>query len=274
MNLTEMEPREIKIKGSNISYFSSGSGEKTIIFLHGNSLSKATFINQFNDVQLQDFRLIALDFPGHGNSEYSTKPETDYSLISFMDIVLEFIRLLEIGDFIFAGHSLGGHVAIECLPFANCKGIIIWGTPPVSLPLDTSELFMPHPDLPLIFKQYLSEKDMGLIAEMFIEKEYQSEVLVALKLSDPMFRKYYPSTLAQGLISDEMEILRQTNIPVSIFHGNNDDLVNYEYLQRISLPVLWHNKISIVEGAGHTPQLSHPTIFNQQLFEYCNHVFD
>lgn len=110
----------------NIQYYKLGEGSKFIVFLHGKSLSFDTFKYQFDDPAIQQYNLLAIDFPGHGKSTWSDNKEKDYNLLGFRDVVVELIQELKIEDFIFAGHSLGGHVAIECLPFLpNCTGIMI-----------------------------------------------------------------------------------------------------------------------------------------------------
>ena len=167
-----MNLNELKIRGADIAYYTNNKDNNTILFLHGNSLSSATFKNQFEDEQLNRYNLLAIDFPGHGKSEWSEDKDKDYSLYGFRDVVVEVIKQLRIEDFIFAGHSLGGHVAIECLPFLpNCKGIMFWGTPPIKLPLDTSQLFLPNPDMGLFFKQDLSNEELSKLAEITLNEK-------------------------------------------------------------------------------------------------------
>jgi len=99
-------------KINNIHITRKGQGSKYIVFLHGNSLSSETFKLQFEDDALNNYKLLAVDFPGHGKSGWSDNKERDYNLFGFRDAIVDIIKHLNIKDFIFAGHSFGGHVAI------------------------------------------------------------------------------------------------------------------------------------------------------------------
>lgn len=257
----------------NIHYRTSGKGSKWIIFLHGNSLSSETFSYQLEDKQLQHYKLMAIDFPGHGKSAWSDQKEEDYNLFGFRDIVVDLINELQIKEFIFVGHSFGGHVAIECLPHIdNCKGVLISGTAPFSLPLDTSELFLPNPDMGLLFKQGLSDEELEKYGSMILNNEKKDFLVSIIKQADPQFRPCLPQSFANGKLSDEIEILKSSGIPISILHGEDDPLINKDYLDKSSLPNVWKNKIIVIENSGHSTQLDNPDKFNQALIEFADHV--
>jgi pimeloyl-ACP methyl ester carboxylesterase len=226
-----------------------------------------------DDKQLKRFKLLAIDFPGHGKSKWSDNKEKDYSLTGFRDLVFDLIKQLEITEFIFAGHSLGGHVAIECLPFVdNCKGIMIWGTPPVSLPLDTSQLFMPNPDMGLLFKQDLSEAELAKYGNIILNEEDKDFLIEIIKQADPQFRSFLAQSLASGKLSDEVNILKSSGVPVAILYGVEDPLTNKDYLDKLNFPNIWKNKILLFENSGHSIQLDNPEKFNKTLSEFAEYT--
>ncbi|MCF8405213.1 MAG: alpha/beta hydrolase [Bacteroidales bacterium] len=274
-----MQTNKKVIQSINLSFCENESKSPSILFLHGNSLSSETFRFQFEDEKLNNYHLLALDFPGHGKSGWSGNKERDYNVFGFRDAVVEFIQELNIKDFIFAGHSLGGHVAIECLPkLSNCRGIMIWGTPPVSRPLDTSQLFMPNPDVGLFFKKDLSDEELSIIGEIVLNYENRDFIKEIVKLSDPQFRSCLTQSLADGKISDEVNILKSSEIPVAILNGDDDPIANKDYMVNLDLPGIWKNKVILFENGGHSMQMltdkhGNAIEFNKTLLEFANSIF-
>ena len=259
----------------NIYFTQVGKGSKYIIFLHGNSLSSETFRFQLEDPFFKDYNLLAIDFPGHGKSAWSDNKEKDYSLFGFRDVVVELIQELKIKDFIFAGHSFGGHVAVECLPLLdNCKGILIWGTTPITLPMDTSQLFLPNPDMGLLFKQELSKEELAKYGKIILNDDNKEFIIKIVEKADPQFRSYLPQSFASVKLSDEIAILKSTGIPVAILHGLDDPIINKDYLDKLSLPNIWKKEILLFENSGHAIQLDNPVEFNQTLIEFAKYSFD
>lgn len=269
-----MKQMKHKINSINLTYKIKGESQKTILFLHGNSLSSDTFINQFSDKTLDGFKLIAPDFPGHGSSQRSTQPEEDYSVFGFRDVIIELVQELSLSNFIIAGHSLGGHVAIECLPYVeNCKGLMSWGTPPISLPLNIDEIFYPHPDIPLFYKEQLSGYEisrLGMLVSGGVQQEMIHSVLTS---TDPMFRTHLAQSLSRGELSDEIKILNSGEVPVAILHGGNDPCVKQDYLENLKLKNLYKQKVITIEKSGHSSQIECSLEFNHMLVEFANSVF-
>jgi len=262
------------IRGINLSFCENERKKKSVFFLHGNSLSSKTFRFQFDDKRLNKYHLIALDLPGHGKSGIPENKDAIYSLTGLRDVVVDFINEHNIGDFIFAGHSLGGHIAIECLPYvSNCKGIIIWGTPPVKLPLEVSDLFFPHPDLGLFFQQHLSPKEIKRLSENTVSKDHAGDIVKIISQSDPEFRSILPISHSKGMISDEFEILSQSKILKAILHGKDDPFVKKDYLESLKLTNLYSEGIEYISDAGHSVQMDQPTVFNNFLIEFADQAF-
>lgn len=265
---------KIVVNGNEISVFSNRRDNPAIIFLHGNSLSSASFVKQFDSEKLNKFHLVGIDFTGHGKSHWSEKPEKDYNLFHFRDVVVEVIANLKIESFILAGHSLGGHVAMECLPYLNnCKGLVIWGAPPVKLPLDLSPVFLPNPLQHLLFTKTLSESDISALASLFVTQKFAEPVSEIIRQCDPEFRGHFPGSLAKLMISDEYQLLVNSRLPVAMLHGDGDQLINRNYYNTLEIPGLWRNSVITTENASHTLQLESPEIFNELLFQFISETF-
>jgi pimeloyl-ACP methyl ester carboxylesterase len=92
--------------GQEVVYRVAGDGQP-IILLHGFVNTSALWNETITAFQ-QDYRLYALDLPGHGHSP----PRIPWKLREVAEIVAAWLRLLEIGQATLIGHSMGGALAM------------------------------------------------------------------------------------------------------------------------------------------------------------------
>lgn len=97
-----------KIKDLNIHYEVQGQG-KAILLLHGWGCNTTYYAHLMN-ILSQKHKVIALDFPGFGQSE---EPTTPWDVSEYTDFVLTFLQELEIKEISLIGHSFGGRVIIK-----------------------------------------------------------------------------------------------------------------------------------------------------------------
>lgn len=100
--------KKCKVGNVSLSYYEQGSGQP-IVFLHGWGRTHEDFlglINSFND----DYRIIAIDLPGHGESE---EPVGELSLDGLSKMITEFFTILKIDNPILVCHSFGARIAIK-----------------------------------------------------------------------------------------------------------------------------------------------------------------
>lgn len=98
----------LNINGLNIAYSDRGSNQ-TVLCLHALGHSSKDFASLY-DLPLNEFRIIALDFPGHGRSSSSTIPASSGFYYS---VTNQFIQLLGLQNIIIVGNSIGGAVALR-----------------------------------------------------------------------------------------------------------------------------------------------------------------
>lgn len=257
-----------------LNYSVRGDTDPVLIMLHGNSMSSESFSAQFDDPLLNSFGLLAFDFPGHGQSSCASDPANEYNLFAFRDLVVEVVEKLGLDQFILMGHSLGGHVAMECLPLLPaCKGIFLWGAPPVKLPLNTDELFNPIPESALLFTEKLTASEIDKLSALLGCEAHKQAIAVMIQGTDPAFRKHLPLSFGMGKVSDEYQLLKQSGIPVAIVQGASDQLISMAYLESLDLPMLWQNRVLLLEDSCHSPQMDHPAIFNNLIVQFANDCF-
>ena len=201
-------------------------------------------------------------------------PSITYNLFYFRDVVLELLKKLGITSFVFAGHSLGGHVAMECLPYSpGCRGIFLWGAPPVKLPLNINELFNPVPEAGLLFSGVLSSADIDALTSILGCEFHHQAIAKMIASSDPAFRENLPDSFGSGKVSNQYKLLIQANVPVAIVQGEHDRLINSTYLRGLELPSLWQDKVIVLKNACHSPQMEIPLSFNKLIKEFTEHCY-
>ena len=122
-----MRQNRININGSSISYYETRDNGKTVVFVHGISSSSSIFIRQLIDSVISyQFRFIAVDLIGYGNSDVSKKPEEDYTINGLSNFLVEFCEALNLKDAIFIGHDIGGNIILDAYEsLKNPKGLIL-----------------------------------------------------------------------------------------------------------------------------------------------------
>jgi pimeloyl-ACP methyl ester carboxylesterase len=268
-----MHPQTIQINDLELAWYEGRSEGTPIVFVHGNSLSSEIFSEQFADPVLADnYRLIALDLPGHGESGHSKDPVKDYSLSGLIDHFLAFIEKMELEKAVFVGHSLGGHLLIEAYPKLKerVRGMVVMGTPPFTLPPQLDKSFLDNDAQFLIFQEDLTEEEIHQFASACVREGYDDPELLmnVIRQSDPGMRAGLGHSFSKGEIQDESGIIAGMEEPLAIFHGKEDQLVNDKYFDEINTPTLWRGGVQYIDRAGHCPQLENPVAFDQLLDEF------
>ena len=107
--IPKYEIKKVKLSnGADLAYIDEGSGEKTLVFIHG--LANYAYSWTMNIERLKKrFRCIAIDLPGNG---YSDTGDFDYSMQFFAGAVYDAIQKLQLSNVVLVGHSMGGQVAM------------------------------------------------------------------------------------------------------------------------------------------------------------------
>jgi pimeloyl-ACP methyl ester carboxylesterase len=86
-----------------------GKGETPIVFVHSFGGSTEHWRNQLDHVR-KNYRAIALDFRGHGQSERPR--ELKYAPQDLAQDIAAVVDVLQLDRFILVAHSMGGHAAV------------------------------------------------------------------------------------------------------------------------------------------------------------------
>ena len=105
-----------------MAYLDSGSSLPPLLFLHGTGCDASDWIPGTKKLA-RNWRCIALDFRGHGQSSVPTQP---FTLDSLAEDVEHFAHHLNLHEWVIVGHSLGGMVAMEVARRSSCvRGLVL-----------------------------------------------------------------------------------------------------------------------------------------------------
>ncbi len=241
-----------------------------VVLLHGNSSSRRVFEKQLAAPIGQHYRMIAIDLPGHGQSEDASDPVRAYTLPGYAAAVREVLDQLEVEQAAVFGWSLGGHVAYELASsWQGVIGLATSGAPPLSLdPADLQAAFCPNPALPLLFKEALDESESAALATAIGGPDRPEFLLADLRRADGRARRLLLDSVMRGEAADERAFVAAARIPVAVLNGAEDRLVSADYMAGLSFASLWEGCIHRVPGAGHLPFLQRPRAVNALLLRF------
>lgn len=268
-----MKLQTIQVGAQRIAYYESPGRGPAVIFVHGNSFSGQTFRHQLEGPLGKEFRLVALDLPGHGQSDPAADPQSTYTLSGYAGIVTGFAEALGLSEAFFVGWSLGGHVLLEATSqLTGAKGFVIFGAPPLAFPPAMSEAFYPHPATELFFKTELTEEEVDTIAgACFIlnENEIPESFREEIRGTDKRCRQALYDSFMAGQYRNEVEAVADLSTPIAVLHGERDQLVNHSYLTGLTIPALWRSEVQIISEAGHALHWEQPERFNELLRKFA-----
>ncbi len=101
-------PTKTTLDNPKIAYIDQGSGDQTIILVHG--LASNAGFWRYNIPELsKKYRVIAVDLPGYGKSQKGDYP---YTLSFYADQIKKLIEELKLKNVVYVGHSMGGQIGL------------------------------------------------------------------------------------------------------------------------------------------------------------------
>ncbi len=263
-----MRPKMLQISSQKIAYYESPGTGPAVMLIHGNSSSGLAYQRQIQSWLGEKYRLVAIDLPGHGDSEpFAAK--SAYGLPGYAATVAAAAKALGMEDAVFVGWSLGGHIVLEAHDrLEKAKGFVIFGAPPLAFPPAMKEAFLPNPAVEIGFKADITEEEARTYAASFFapgtsvpETPFVTDIL----RTDGNARSGLAASIKPDGYQDEVEIVANLSIPLAIFHGEEEQLVNKAYIGKLTMPTLWRGEIQVIGAAGHAPQWEQPEEFNRLL---------
>lgn len=271
-----MQAQTLQISSQTIAYYDSEGKGPAVLLIHGNSSSSRSFQHQLDSPLGKKFRLVAMDLPGHGQSEAAPNPQATYTLPGYAGVVAEVAEKLSLTEAVFVGWSLGGHIVLEAADtLSSAAGFVIFGTPPIGFPPAMDQAFFPNPAMGAAFKADLTAEEMDAFVAAFFKPDtanIPASFHADIRQTDGQARAVMGGSIGPDGYKDELEVVANLTIPLAVLHGEQEQLVNTAYISGLTMPTLWREVVQIIPDAGHAPHWEQPEPFNTLLEAFINEI--
>lgn len=288
--------------GATMHYRDEGNPKKpALVMIHGGFGSLHNW-EGWVDKLGGDFRLISMDLLGHGLTGKS--PDNIYTRHSNRDAIHELLQKLGANQYILAGNSMGGGIALElALKYPKeVKGLVLVdseGIPNGENGYDVSQFTDSKPVSPddpnytkLSLLERLTSKFMGQgIIKMQLESMIYNKDLITDDFVDFYGRilRYKGNREAQILMfrqglhlvsaghpMDLLPRLKEIQCPTLVIQGKEDTLVPLRVSERFNKEIKG-SKLVIIPEAGHMPMIEKPIETSKAVRKYfcskqCSHL--
>lgn len=259
-----MQRNAVQTQRGAIAFTDSGGAGPPLLMIHGNSSRREAFSRQFESPLADVCRMVAIDLPGHGESDNARDPARAYRLGGFAETVREAIAALGLDRPAVLGWSLGGHIAMEMAAGgADLSGLMLVGAPPVAPGLlGMMRGFRSEFDLFLASKSVLTPREATRFAAVCFGGAAEPIFVDAVRRTDRLVRPTVSRCFIAGRAADERRLMAETDIPVAIVNGAAEPFARLDYLAQLSYATLWQDRTFVIQGAGHAPFYEQPDAFN------------
>ncbi|MCA0370354.1 MAG: alpha/beta hydrolase [Proteobacteria bacterium] len=265
----ELHKKFLETSAGTIAYYETSGIGDTLFLIHGNSTSKEYMIRQL-DALGTTYRMIALDLPGHGESENAQDPDGTYTLGGYAQLCAEVIEKLGLPPVIVVGWSLGGHIAVEMMAQnpGLLRGALIACAPPFTPSGEClKEAYLPTYSAPLSMKvePFTLEDVKSYITQGVIDFDQYPLLAKAGMRAHGLARHTMVSAVLRGDGLDERATVESSPVPVGILMAKGEHAINNAYTASLN----YANCVMMETIDGpHDCQWSHPQEFNKAIVKF------
>ena len=241
-----------------MSYLTEGGGPRTALLIHGSGMSARSWVNQLHG-RPAGLRMIAVDLPGHGESDFIPAVTVEEHAAIVGDVLIA----LDCGPAVVVGHSLGGSIAIALAARrpSLVRGLVLIASC-VRLPLidnvgERLVAYLPGPLRRLLFFS---------MARRVLFTPHAAAGAIATAMRD--LRACRPETLAADVRAaramDLTEEAAALDVPTLVLAGERDRLTTPVLAERLSA-LIRRSRLAIVDGVGHMLPLEAPERINREI---------
>lgn len=260
--------------GVELAVEETGTG-RPILFVHGFSQSRRCWRPQFESSLAEEFRLIALDNRGHGESE---KPRDAYDDPALWAADIEaVIDELGLEDIVLVGWSYGSLIALDYLSTIGTDAVagfnLVGGVSEIGTETGTERLGSAYLDL---LDGFVSTDAAASVAAM---REFV-DVCVADSLSlDEQYYMLGYNVVVPPFVRDALRdrtvrhdaMLADLDVPALVTHGEEDAVVVPEAAREYA-DLLPDASLSMYPSTGHTPFWERTERYNRELASFAREL--
>lgn len=243
--------------GVEIVYYEKGTGNKTLLFIHGYGCNSKYWWAQLQHFS-KNYRVISIDIGGHGESGTN---RNNYTMANFGADVVAVMNEENIKQSYLIGHSMGGPVALEAAVVLQDRVTAIIG-------VDTFHNIAKGPASPFVklmvntmfrFRQSSSTNDA-------VTKQFREDANLDLKnwvsqkaeTTDPRASR---GSLSSIIAMDYPTQLKKINVPIITLNSRfwMDTEVEEGHKEYSKY------EVSFIDEVGHYVMMEKPTYFNKWL---------
>jgi non-heme chloroperoxidase len=243
-----------------------------ILMIHGMAMGAMSFRPQFDSDLAKDFRLVALDLRGHGNSGKPWRAEDVQPSDVWADDIAAVIKAKNLKRPVILGWSYGGFVAADYIRKYGTNDIA-----GLNLVGSIAGLVQQPPPVgnmtPEVMKRRAAMQTSGNLADNMTVVESTVKIFEFPGMT-PAYREemrtlglMVPAYVRKAFVGrnlDHQDVTPKLTLPVLITMGSNDVAQSPDAYARLkaALPKATY---SVFEGMGHLPFAQDPARFNKEL---------
>jgi len=241
-----------------------------IVLIHGFSFSSEMWHDQIEMLKdyKKNFRIIAYDLRGHGQSEVG---DGQYTLELFVDDLIALLDYLKITKTILCGFSMGGYIALRAIERNpdRFSALILCDTTSVA---DSNEAKIRRSDsIKLIKKQGVAQFAEGFLKAIFAPKTFETNPDAINQIRRIILANsalgVCGALLAMAARTDTTQSLSKISVPALVLVGEHDS-VTPPIAAKNMHDRIPNSKLHLIENAAHMSNLENPSMFNERLTEF------
>ncbi|MER6622033.1 alpha/beta hydrolase [Streptomyces sp. NPDC000931] len=238
----------------------TAAGAPPIILVHGTRFSAGQWSPQLAALQ-EDFRVAAVDLPGHGAR--STQP---WSLNAATEIIASAVDSLDRGPALVVGHSLGGYASLEFARHhpGRLRGLVLAGASASTRGPWATPYRWVAGLVPRIPADRLTRRNDRLLRQL-----YPPEVVEATIRSGYAFHTL-PAAWGEVLGRFDAEAMRHVAAPVLILNGEKDTLFRSGEMDFARAHP--NARVELIPRAGHLANFDDPDAFTDAVRRFARQL--
>jgi len=250
----------LKIDQINVYYEVEGIGP-ALVFIHGAMGTNSHWKYQMR-VFSENYRVYALDLPGHGRSDAISK---EISIVSFAELVSEVIAQLGMETPVVCGHSMGGAIGLQiALDGPSSLGALVL--------VGSGAKLRVHPEILINMRTNFRETIDQVYNQWVFAQNSDRSLIETLK--QQVLEIKAPIAVADWEACDIFDCrsrLEELQLPTLMIVGAEDKLTPVWYSEYL-LDRITGSTLEKVTNAGHYAMIEQPVQFNKVLSSFLERI--